>query len=63
MGLSVITAKSAVGEILTAPKVDSINTFGAPNTIELKAVSAKVRGGKLVLTLEPKSVTVIAIEQ
>jgi alpha-N-arabinofuranosidase len=48
---------------LTAPKVDSINTFDAPNTVAPKPVAAKVQGGKLTLRLEPKSVTVIAVGQ
>jgi alpha-N-arabinofuranosidase len=55
------TGKTAVGETLTAPKVDSVNTFDAPNTVVPKPISAKVQGGKLVLTLEPKSVTVISV--
>ncbi len=58
-----IAAKSAVGETLTAPKVDSVNTFDAPNTVVPKAISAKAEGGKLVLTLPPKSVTVVSVEQ
>jgi alpha-N-arabinofuranosidase len=56
-------AKSATGETLTAPKVDSVNTFDSPNTVTTKSVSAKVQGGKLALNLEPKSVTVISVEQ
>jgi alpha-N-arabinofuranosidase len=63
VGLAGITAKSAAGETLTAPKVDSVNTFDAPNTVVPKPVSAKVQGGKLTLKLEPKSVTVISVEQ
>ena len=51
------------GETLTAPKVDSVNTFEAPNTVVPKPISAKVQGGKLTLTLAPKSVTVISVEQ
>jgi alpha-N-arabinofuranosidase len=58
-----MTAKSAAGETLTAPKVDSVNSFGAPNTVVPKPISAKVQGGKLSMKLEPKSVTVIAVEQ
>jgi alpha-N-arabinofuranosidase len=57
------TAKSAAGETLTASKVDSVNTFDAPNTVVPKPVSAKVQGGKLTLRVEPKSVTVISVEQ
>jgi alpha-N-arabinofuranosidase len=56
-----ITAKSAEGETLTAPKVDSVNTFEAPNTVVPKPISAKVQGGKLAMKLDPKSVTVISI--
>ncbi|MGO9165455.1 MAG: alpha-N-arabinofuranosidase [Candidatus Sulfotelmatobacter sp.] len=63
VSLAGITAKSAAGEILTAPKVDSVNTFDAPNTVVPKPVSAKVQSGKLILKLEPKSVTVVAVEQ
>jgi alpha-L-arabinofuranosidase len=58
-GLSVT---SAVGEVLTAPKVDSINTFGAPDTVSTKPVRFLANGGKLVLRLPPKSVTVVRLE-
>ena len=61
--LTGVNATSAAGETLTAPKVDSVNTFDAPNTVVPKPVSAKVQGGKLTLKLEPKSVTVIAVGQ
>lgn len=60
--LAGIAAKSASGQTLTAPKVDSVNTFDAPNTVVPKPISAKIQGGKLALKLEPKSVTVISIE-
>jgi len=63
LSLSGITAKSAVGETLTAPKVDSVNTFEAPKTVIPKPITAKIRAGKLALTLDPKSVTVISVEQ
>jgi len=61
--LSGITAKAAAGEILTAPKVDSVNSFDAPKTVVPKPVSARVQGGKLALKLDPKSVTVVSVEQ
>ena len=57
------SAKAASGETLTAPKVDSINTFDAPNTVVPKPISAKAQGGKLTLKIEPKSVSVISLEQ
>jgi len=60
--LAGVTAKSANGETLTAAKVDSVNTFEAPNTVVPKPITANVHGGKLTLKLQPKSVTVISIE-
>ena len=63
VSLAGVTAKSAAGETLTAPKVDSVNTFESPNTVVPKAISAKVQNGKLSLKLEPKSVTVVSVEQ
>ena len=55
--------RSATGETLTAPKVDSVNTFEAPTTVVPKRVSAKVEAGILSLKLEPKSITVLSIDQ
>jgi alpha-N-arabinofuranosidase len=60
--LAGVTPRSAAGETLTAPRVDSVNTFEAPNTVAPKPIAAKVQGGRVALTLEPKSVTVISIE-
>src|SRR5204862_8087965 len=62
VSLAGITPKSASGETLTAPKVDSVNTFESPNTVVPKPISAKVQGGKLTLKLEPKSVTVLSVD-
>ncbi len=61
--LAGITAKSATGETLTAPKVDSVNTYDAPNTVVPKPIAAKAAGGKLSLKLDPESVTVISVNQ
>jgi len=57
-----ITAKFAVGETLTAPQVDSVNSFETPNAVVPKPISAQVQGGKMVLKLNPKSVTVVSVE-
>ena len=56
-----MTARSVAGETLTAPKVDSVNTFEKPNTVVPKPISAKAQNGKLILKLEPKSVTVVSV--
>ena len=53
----------SMGETLTAPKVDSVNSFEASNTVVPKPISVKVQGSKLALKLEPKSVTVISAGQ
>ena len=58
-----VKAKSAKAETLTAPAVDSINTFQSPSTVAPKSVAVKVQDGKLSLTVEPRSVTVVSIEQ
>jgi alpha-L-arabinofuranosidase len=63
LNLAGLTAKSAAGLTLTAPKVDSVNSFEAPNTVVPKPIAAKAQSGRLTLTLEPKSVTVISVEQ
>jgi alpha-N-arabinofuranosidase len=60
--LSGLTPRSAAGETLTAPRVDSVNTFEAPEAVVPKPISAKVDGSVLTLALEPKSVTVISVE-
>jgi alpha-L-arabinofuranosidase len=59
--LAGITARSATGETLTAPAVDSVNTFDVPAAVTPRPVQAKVEGNRLSLTLAPKSVTVIGI--
>lgn len=61
--ISGIAAKTASGQTLTAPAVDSVNTFVSPSAVVPKAVTAKVQDGKLVMTVAPKSVTVISLEQ
>jgi len=57
-----VSVKSVSGQMLTAPQVDSVNTFDAPNTVVPKPIAAKAEGGKLTLSLAPKSVTVVALE-
>jgi alpha-N-arabinofuranosidase len=54
-------AKSASGETLTAAAVDSVNTFEAPDTVAPKPVTAKVQGDQVMVTLAPKSVTVLSV--
>jgi alpha-L-arabinofuranosidase len=60
--LAGIKIKSAAGETLTAPKVDSVNSFEAPNAVVPKSASVKAQGSKLLMNVEPKSVTVISVQ-
>ncbi|ESQ89731.1 alpha-N-arabinofuranosidase [Asticcacaulis benevestitus] len=57
-----LKAKSATGETLTAPKIDSINTFDNPNVVTTKAFSATARNGSLILKVAPESVTVVSLD-
>jgi alpha-L-arabinofuranosidase len=52
---------SVTGETLTAAKVDSINTFEAPDTVTPKLLPATIESGRLKVTLEPKSVSVLVL--
>lgn len=52
---------SARGEVLTAPRVDSVNSFDAPRTVEPKPYSARATNGRLELRLPAKSVTVVQL--
>lgn len=58
-----VTAKGVSGRILTAPAVNSHNTFAAPHTVEpARFDGAKLADGKLTVTLPAKSVVVLALE-
>ena len=54
--------RSASGRVLTAAKVDSVNSFDAPNAVAPKPISARVSGKGLTVKLPPKSVAVLAVE-
>ena len=57
------TAKKVSGRVLTAPAIDSHNTFAAPTVVAPKSFDgAKLDGGKLTITLPAKSVVVLALE-
>lgn len=57
-----VKAASATGQVMTAPRVDSINTFDAPNAVVPKPYSAKAGAGGLMLQAPPKSVMVIRLD-
>jgi alpha-N-arabinofuranosidase len=58
-----VEAKKVSGRVLTAPAMNSHNTFDRPNVVRpetFKEVS--LRGGKLTATLPAKAVVVLEIE-
>jgi alpha-N-arabinofuranosidase len=57
-----VTARSAVGEVLTASAVDSHNSFDRPNAVRPIAYRGSVSGGKLRFDLPAKSVAVVRVE-
>jgi alpha-N-arabinofuranosidase len=57
-----VTARSAAGEVLTAPAVDSHNSFDRPNAVQPAAFRGSVSGGRLRFDLPAKSVAVVRVE-
>ncbi len=55
-------AKSATGQTLSGPRIDSYNDFDHPDTVSPKPVTAKAKNGAIVLTLPPESVTVVELD-
>jgi alpha-N-arabinofuranosidase len=62
IGVKGVSASAAVGEVLTAEKIDAINTYGAPNAVAPKSIRFSAALGKLMIHLAPKSVTVVRLE-
>jgi alpha-L-arabinofuranosidase len=63
MDLPGIRPRSARAESLTGAAVDSVNTFESPNVVVPKPATVRLQNGGLSLTVEPRSVTVVSIEQ
>ena len=58
--LNGVTAGTVSGRILTAPAMNALNSFEAPNTVTPTAFTgAQVNGGTLTVTLPPKSVVML----
>lgn len=56
-----LTVKSARGEVLTAAKVDSVNSFEAPNSVAPRPIAGTVAKGGVTIELPAKSVAVVEI--
>jgi alpha-N-arabinofuranosidase len=57
-----VSGKTADGRIVTAPTLQTHNTFDAPDTVAAKPFGgAKVEGGKLQVNLPAKSVVTVSL--
>jgi len=57
-----VNARGASGQVLTAPAINSVNTFAAPDMVAPKPIAASVREGKLVVQLPARAVAVLGVE-
>jgi alpha-L-arabinofuranosidase len=55
--------RSAHGQVLTAARVDAVNSFEFPHTVEPAPVDGVAGAGGLVLELPPKSVSVVQLRR
>ncbi|MBO9711709.1 alpha-L-arabinofuranosidase C-terminal domain-containing protein [Sphingomonas sp.] len=62
-GFGALKVRGAKGLLLTAPKVDSVNSFDAPDAVAPKPFAGKASGGALALDLPAKAVAVVQIEE
>jgi alpha-L-arabinofuranosidase len=58
-----IRARAASGTVLTADRVDAINTYDQPETVVPQPIAAQVSQGRVSVTLPPKSVTVLSVTE
>ncbi|HZV18735.1 MAG TPA: alpha-L-arabinofuranosidase C-terminal domain-containing protein [Sphingobium sp.] len=61
INVSNLGVRTAKGDVLTAPRVDSVNTFAAPNTVTPKPITSTARGGLLTIDMPARSVAVVAL--
>ena len=62
IALDGVSAAGVSGRILTAPAINSHNTFDNPEAVEpAPFTGARIQGGKLVVTLPAKSVVVLEL--
>jgi len=56
------SAHSAVGQVLTAPAVDSYNSVAHPAAVAPAPYRGRVSGGRITLDLPPKSIAVVQVQ-
>jgi alpha-N-arabinofuranosidase len=54
---------SAEGQVLTAPSVNSVNTFDKPDTVVPAPITGKVADGAVTVSLPSKSVAMIRLDR
>lgn len=55
-------ASGVRGEVLAAPRVDSVNTFEQPQQVVPRPVAVRAANGGVTVTLPPASLSVLALE-
>jgi alpha-N-arabinofuranosidase len=55
--------KRVVGEVLTAPRVDTVNSFEAPDRVSPRPFAGKIEKNIMRLSIPAKSVVVLQIEE
>lgn len=59
-----VVLRSAVGEVLTAERINSANTHAAPGTVAVRALDGiRVEEGRIRVEIPPKAVAALAIGQ
>ncbi|RYE70572.1 MAG: alpha-N-arabinofuranosidase [Rhizobiaceae bacterium] len=57
-----VAVGSAIGEVLTADRLDKVNSLASPDAVAPQSFSAQAKDGTLVLHLPPHSLTVVRLE-
>ena len=57
-----LKVRGAQGEVLTAPRVDAVNSFDAPDAVAPKPFTGKADKGGVTLDLPAKSIAVVRID-
>ena len=58
-----ILARTASGTVLTADRVDAVNTYDKPDSVVPRQIATRVSNGRISLTLPPRSVTVLSVTE
>jgi len=56
-----VKAKVAAGTVLTAAKVNTINSFDAPDAVKPQPIAGRVAGGAVTVRVPAKSATMLEI--